>query len=383
MTFEKGTDVIDETGNKSTGKSSMEQQTGFSLSTIIEFTLCFAGLQVSYLIWGIMQESIMGSTYDPTPLNPSGKFPSATFCVFSNRFLAIIVAAIVCKFQHGTLQSSAPLWYFTPCALSNTLSSWGQYQALSFVSFSLQTLFKATKVIPVMIMGRLLKGTNYSVVEYLEAILITGGVAVFSMSSNSPYTETDNGHEIKGFMLLVVYVLSDSFTAQWQSRIYRDYGKIDTYHMMYGVNCSSIILTALALVFSGDIPKVIEFCMYNPLALWYNVITAITSTTGQMAIFYTIKRFGPVVFTIIMTTRQMLSIVLSTIVFGHSISAGSVLGALFVFTAIFHSVYRQVKEKKEKKTPPQSGDISDDLKKPSQSSDEEPLLQEARNNDKI
>ena len=101
----------------------------------------------------------MDSTYEPTPNIPNGKFPSATFCVFSNRFLAIIVAAIVCRIQHGTVQSSAPLWYFTPCALSNTISSWSQYQALSFVSFSLQTLFKATKVIPVMIMGRLLKGT--------------------------------------------------------------------------------------------------------------------------------------------------------------------------------------------------------------------------------
>ena len=115
-----------------------------------------------FTVWGIMQELIMDSTYEPTPNIPNGKFPSATFCVFSNRFLAIIVAAIVCRIQHGTVQSSAPLWYFTPCALSNTISSWSQYQALSFVSFSLQTLFKATKVIPVMIMGRLLKGTSCS-----------------------------------------------------------------------------------------------------------------------------------------------------------------------------------------------------------------------------
>ena len=97
-------------------------------------------------------------------------------------------------------------------------------------------------------------GTQYAAVEYLEAILITGGVAVFSMSSQNAKKSADNSDgslEIAGFMLLSSYVLSDSFTSQWQSRIYRDYGKIDHYHMMYGVNCSSIVFTVLALVISG------------------------------------------------------------------------------------------------------------------------------------
>ena len=84
--------------------------------------------------------------------------------------------------------------------------------------------------------------------------MITGGVAVFSMSAqNAKKSDNSDGSlEIAGFMLLSSYVLSDSFTSQWQSRIYRDYGKIDHYHMMYGVNCSSIVFTVLALVISGD-----------------------------------------------------------------------------------------------------------------------------------
>ena len=335
----------------------------FTYAAIAEFSACFFGLQISYLIWGIMQELIMDTKFTPTPLNPTGMFPSATFCVFSNRFLAIIVAAIICRFKHGTFQSSAPLLYFTPCAISNTISSWGQYQALNFVSFSLQTLFKATKVIPVMIMGRVLKGTTYGISEYIEAILITGGVAFFSLASKHNKKDLDESFEWNGFILLCVYVLADSFTSQWQSRIYRDYGKIDHFHMMYGVNVSSIIVTTFALVASGEIPRVIEFMVYNPTALWYNVLTAITSTTGQIAIFYTIKKFGPIVFTIIMTTRQMMSIILSTILFGHQMTLGGLMGAFLVFTAIFHSVYRQMYEKNKKSIPP-----------PPIPADEEPLI---------
>ena len=122
-------------------------------------------LQASYLVWGIMQESIMNTTFTPTPLTPSGKFPSATFCVFSNRVVAVLVAYIACKRVHGSVQSQAPLMSFTPCSVSNTVSSWAQYQALNYIPFSLQTLFKATKVIPVMVMGSLLRGNKYKLVE--------------------------------------------------------------------------------------------------------------------------------------------------------------------------------------------------------------------------
>lgn len=315
-----------------------------TFSSAITFICCFAGLQISYLIWGVMQELIMDTKYEPTPMNPSGMFPSATFCVFSNRFLAIIVAALVCLRVHNTVLSSAPLIAFTPCALSNTISSWGQYQALSFVSFSLQTLFKSTKVIPVMFMGYVIKGQQYSLIEYAEALCITLGVAVFSLAKAEK--QSDHQTQVIGFLLLTSYVLADSFTSQWQSRVYRDYGKIDHYHMMFGVNVSSILITTVALLLSGEIPLVIDFFYYNPMSLWYNVLTAVTSTTGQIAIFYTIKKFGPIVFTVIMTTRQMLSIVISTILFGHSLSYQSYIGALFVFAAIFHSIRRQLEEQK-------------------------------------
>ena len=67
------------------------------------------------------------------------------------------------------------------------------------------------------------------------------------------------------------------------------------------------------------------------------------------AIFYTIKRYGPIVFTVIMTTRQMLSIVLSTILFGHTMGTEAMFGAVIVFLAVFHSIHRQVRESKERK----------------------------------
>jgi adenosine 3'-phospho 5'-phosphosulfate transporter B2 len=89
------------------------------------------------------------------------------------------------KLKHGAIyaNNTAPFCAFTPCAISNTMSSWSQYSSLKYVSFPMQTVFKSSKVIPVMVMGKLLKGTGYPLTQYVEAFFITLGVAIFSLAT--------------------------------------------------------------------------------------------------------------------------------------------------------------------------------------------------------
>ena len=62
---------------------------------------------------------------------------------------------------------------------------------------------------------------------------------------------------------------------------------------------------------------------------------------AQLFIFYTIKKFGPIVFTIMMTTRQMLSMIVSCFVYGHSLGGGAVLGTVVVFGVLFYKMKRK------------------------------------------
>lgn len=65
---------------------------------------------------------------------------------------------------------------------------------------------------------------------------------------------------------------------------------------------------------TGGFFESLRFLSVYPEALWHVLTLSITSATGQLFIFYTIKKFGPIIFTIIMTTRQMTSLVVSAIV---------------------------------------------------------------------
>ena len=197
-------------------------------------------------------------------------------------------------------------------------------------------------------MGKLLKGTTYPKSQYVEALFITIGVAIFSLFAQE--SKRENSTEIIGLVYMLMYITFDCFTSQWQDKIYVTYGRqnVDPYQMMLGVNTSAICITTAGLLISGDFPKVWEFFGANPNVLIYNIITAITSASGQLCIYYTIKEFGPIVFTIIMTVRQMISICISAYKFGHVISVKAFCGAVIVFGVLFYQIRRKYLARKRK-----------------------------------
>jgi len=335
--------------SKETAKDAEEEMSEMQMAMRLAFA--FVGLQSSYILWGFMQEKVMSQLYgDDCDNHPENceKFPSANFCVMSNRTLAIMIGLAVTLYRHRTITfAGAPLTSFAPCAMSNTMSSWGQYEALKFISFPLQTLAKSTKIIPVMIMGKVLNKRTYPWIEYAEAAMISVGVNVFMLSEKE--SDNDKTTKLYGIALLVLYVTSDSFTSQWQSRVYKDYPKVDQFQMMCAVNFWAIIFSITQWIVFGEAGPTMRFLSKYPTSIYDNILISITSATGQLFIFYTIKTFGPVVFTIIMTTRQIFSLVLSTIIFGHQAGLFGWLGVAIVFATLFYQVHRKRQAKKSGK----------------------------------
>lgn len=111
---------------------------------------CFIGLQVSYVAWGVSQEQLMTTEYK------MGKFTSSAFCVFGNRFFALFLAlgiVLYKRLRSPKGMKEAPYLYYAPSSLSNSISSWAQYEALKYVSFPTQVLSKSCKLIPVMLVS--------------------------------------------------------------------------------------------------------------------------------------------------------------------------------------------------------------------------------------
>ena len=77
-----------------------------------------------------------------------------------------------------------PFYKYSFCSLSNILSSWFQYEALKFVSFPTQVLAKACKVIPVMLMGKVVSGNKYPLFDWATAAQLGVGTSIFLLSNH-------------------------------------------------------------------------------------------------------------------------------------------------------------------------------------------------------
>lgn len=184
---------------------------------------------------------------------------------------------------------------------------------------------------------------SYPPQEYIEAFLITLGVGMFTLTEKSEDSHpagSASNDTMYGVLLLCAYLLADSFTSQWQSRVYKSFG-IDQYQMMLGVNIWSMIFTGVTLLYSGEFFTSLGFLLADSDAFYHMLILSITSATGQLFIFYTIKELGPVIFTIFMTTRQIFSLFISCLLFSHPLSAIGFLSAMAVFGVVANRIYRK------------------------------------------
>ncbi|XP_030373684.1 adenosine 3'-phospho 5'-phosphosulfate transporter 1 [Scaptodrosophila lebanonensis] len=307
---------------------------------------CFLGLMVSYLTWGVLQEKIMTQEYRNFD-GESSKFKDSQFLVFSNRILAFIVAFSYLQWKSSPTRHRAPLYKYSYASFSNIMSAWFQYEALKFVNFPTQVLAKSCKIIPVMLMGKIMSKNKYESYEYVTALLISLGM-IFFMTGSADNSKASGVTTLTGIFLLSMYMVFDSFTANWQGNLFKTYG-MTSLQMMCGVNLFSSIFTGASLSMQGGFMESLAFATEHPLFVFDIVILSICSAVGQLFIYHTIAVFGPVVFTIIMTLRQAAAIMLSCFIYQHSISFLGVFGVLIVFLAIFLRVYCNQRMKRLRK----------------------------------
>ncbi|XP_067639253.1 adenosine 3'-phospho 5'-phosphosulfate transporter 1 isoform X2 [Eurosta solidaginis] len=264
---------------------------------------CFGGLMISYLTWGVLQEKIMTQQYFNYDGQPSN-FKDSQFLVFCNRLSAFMCAIVTLHIKRTPGRHYTPLYKYSFASFSNIMSAWFQYEALKFVSFPTQVLAKACKIIPVMLMGKLISKNKYDWYEYVSAILISLGM-IFFMTGSANSTKASSVTTFTGIFLLTMYLTCDSFTANWQDDLFKNY-EISSLQMMAGVNLFSTIFTATSLWVQGGFIDSLAFASEHPKFIFDALTISMCSAVGQLFIFYTISVFGAVVFTIIMTLRQVM-----------------------------------------------------------------------------
>ncbi|KAL5156918.1 UDP-galactose/UDP-glucose transporter 5B [Glycine soja] len=284
-----------------------------------------AGIMLTLVTYGVLQEKIMRVPYGAE----KEYFKHSLFLVFCNRITTSAVSACSLLASKKAMDPVAPIYKYCLISVSNILTTTCQYEALKYVSFPVQTLAKCAKTIPVMVWGALIMQKRYQGPDYLLAFLITLGCSVFILypagADMSPYSR-GRENTVWGVLLMVGYLGFDGFTSTFQDKLFRGYD-MEIHNQIFYTTLCSCILSLTGLILQGHLIPAVEF-VYNHHDCFFDIaLLSTVATVSQFFISYTIRTFGALTFATIMTTRQLVSIMLSCVWFAHPLSWEQWIGA--------------------------------------------------------
>uniref|UniRef100_UPI00358EF66F solute carrier family 35 member B1-like n=1 Tax=Myxine glutinosa TaxID=7769 RepID=UPI00358EF66F len=139
--------------------------------------VCFLGVFVCYIYYGILQESIMRGKYGEGEQMETFHFATSLVflqCAINAAFAKLVMTLITKPGPDHTTWS-----LYGACSLSYLGAMVSSNSALQFVNYPTQVLGKSCKPIPVMALGVLLTKRRYPLTKYVCVLLIVAGVAMF------------------------------------------------------------------------------------------------------------------------------------------------------------------------------------------------------------
>ncbi|KAI1630244.1 UAA transporter [Exophiala viscosa] len=356
------------------------QKTGFSVNapqaSILSLLICVSGIYASFLTWGLLQERITTTSY-PADDSAQAQQEYFRFPIVLNTIQALfafISGSLYLLYKtksFNILPAKAALSPLILVTLTTTLASPFGYASLQHVDYLTFVLAKSCKLLPVMALHVTLFRKRYPLSKYLIVLAVTGGVALFTLyhppKPGKPSSRKTQSSSIYGLTLLGINLLFDGLTNTVQDHIFTSphrYGKTSGPQMMVILNLLGTALMSAYLLVMPHIPPMViptfaktdanelsnamGFLTRHP-AVFYDVLGfAACGAIGQLFIYATLERFSSLLLVTVTVTRKMLTMVLSVVWFGKSLSQGQWMGVGLVFGGIAAEALIQQREKKAK-----------------------------------
>ena len=305
------------------------------MNQIILFSSCFVGIFFSYLLFGLIQESIQTRSY-----KNDEKYNFMLTLVFSQSLTSCICGYLICQY-YKLWDNPPPLRYNLGCSCCYFSAMLASNYALKWVSYPTQVIGKSCKPIPIIILTTILAGKGESLKRWLAVSCIVVGVVTFNLFKQG---RTLDYSLSVGDVLIMVSLLFDGLTASFQEVIRGKY-RTNSYLMMFELNKWAVIILFPFTLFGEGI-DVVQFVIKNPEVISMILAFSFTSAVGQNFIFLTISNFGPLTLSLITTLRKFFTVLGSVVVFGHVLTSYQKISVGIVFTGILLDTWVNSSKKK-------------------------------------
>ena len=296
------------------------------------FILNVIGLYVCYISSSIVQERIYDFTSDD-----GSKFQNGTLLAFMKMFMAFLLARSLVHIQGGDrkkVRGNSAVSSAVICLLGTVCSLY----SLDFISFPQLLIGRSMKLVPIFIADTLFNRKETSCKRFLCVIVTTLGVFLFSSESIINHSENNN---LVGFLFISVTLFLDGALSVAQTKMLDVSEKptpLET--MVYMSSWQSIFSFALVL-FSIDEHGGVWFCIKNPIVICMILAVSAIESVGQVCLYMILVNHGTFMTAFVTTLRKFTTILLSIVLFHHSMSNIQWAGVAMVLTGALIDIFNK------------------------------------------
>jgi UDP-galactose transporter B1 len=195
-------------------------------------------------------------------------------------------------------------------------------------------------------------GKKYPLRKYVNVMIITCGVALFMGGGSS--TKADSGDDsssadstLIGALMLSLSLCFDGATGAYEDKLMGN-DHVGPFDLMFNIQLGKSVISFIALVAMNELGNFVDTLKDGVFVLF---LLGLTGAFGQVFVFLTISKFGALNCALIGLFRKMLSLILSLVLFGHSLNAIQTVGLALSLTAMIANFYDKGSKKKKQESP--------------------------------
>lgn len=356
-------------------------------------------LYVFYLFGGLFNEKLTKTLYEYKD-NENNikqlrfKYPAISLCTLS--ILSFCISSYMSKKMKQKIfkgEIISPISFHDKSIIGvlYTISTNTAQLALIYLDFIVKTIGKSCKSASIMFIyflntipfcNQLLKkllnndkkdSNNKDKIhqkDVIKVIMTTTSVILFNLSSGSEKKDKKNNTDSSknstlGIIILLISLFSDGLLSLKENMIkqninsnkqYKDYEQIICWEYMQIFSFFTFLFGFIQIIvniFFGDYIQIFKIIFENKILLKDLLSYAVFDVFGQCILFIFLGKYGPLALSMVTSVRKILSISISILYFGKSISFPQSISLLLATSIIFWEIYDKgnkpkIKEQKKK-----------------------------------
>jgi len=200
--------------------------------------------------------------------------------------------------------------------------------SLKHLSYPVHVTFKSCKAIPVVIGERLFTSKIHPLGKTLGVLAMSVGVLLFFLGDASKVRSVKKSTSLLGVLLVSLALLADGMYAGAQASLVR---KSSEFVLMFRMN---LYQSLLSLLFLGRPPLPSALVLRDLLAF------AVCKALGTLCVYRLLRECGTLPVATVTTLRKVLTVALSVLAFGHSLTSAQhvALSLVFLHSYVGHAL---------------------------------------------